>query len=361
MKLTGRDVVTPDAHGPADLTDAARRPGTPDREQRPVSSRPVERIPELDGLRGVAVVLVLAGHLHLPGFTDGGNVGVTIFFVLSGYLITGVLLTSERIGTFYVRRAARLFPSLALLLAVVTVGALVTGAWAIASTGVVSSALYYSNIVFAGGTTLGPLDHMWSLATEEQFYFVWPWFVLLAPRRWLAPIAIIGILLASGLRLLGPQDDPALWSALHLPVTRMDALLVGCVVRLVPLRRPTFAMTACAAAVIALITVGISYSIVIPFLLLPLELAAAVVLLRRPAILAGRPLQWFGEISYALYLWHFPLLFVLGPIGALLAIPVAWASTRILEQPIRAWARRATSGGPSAPARASDKPQITPA
>src|SRR5436305_4332143 len=160
--------------------------------------RPVEAgrsyIPGLDGLRAVAVMMVIAYHLNIPG-ASGGNLGVGVFFTLSGYLITDLLLAHWRrhgnlgLGTFWLRRARRLLPALFLMLALVSVWVAVFDAGQLASVRrqVVSSALYVANwstiaqhgSYFARFATPLPLDHIWSLSIEEQFYLVWPWLLML--------------------------------------------------------------------------------------------------------------------------------------------------------------------------------------
>src|SRR5436305_10916259 len=163
--------------------------------------RPVEAgrsyIPGLDGLRAVAVMMVIAYHLNVPG-ASGGNLGVGVFFTLSGYLITDLLLAHRRehgsfgLARFWLRRARRLLPALFLMLAVVSVWVAVFDAGQLASVRrqVVAAALYVGNwstiaqhgSYFARFATPLPLDHIWSLAIEEQFYLVWPWLLWLAVR-----------------------------------------------------------------------------------------------------------------------------------------------------------------------------------
>jgi peptidoglycan/LPS O-acetylase OafA/YrhL len=298
--------------------------------------------PGLDGLRGIAILLVLGWHLRLPGFMDGGLVGVTMFFVLSGYLITGTLLADSALIPFYIRRAARLLPALILVLVTVAATALVTGAWNDVALGLGVSSLYIANFAYAFGWPIEPFGHMWSLATEEQFYLIWPFVVLLAPRR-LALIAIGGIAVCAVLRALSAPDNASLWMTLHLPLTRADALMVGCAIRVIPVRRPPAWLTALAALFLMVVVVaGIDAQLSIRFLLLPIAVAAAIVVLREPAWLAFGPLVATGRISYGLYLWHYPLIAALGPIGGILAFPIAFASHRILEEPIRRAARRYT-------------------
>ena len=145
--------------------------------------RPSERLghrPGLDGLRGLAVLLVLAQHLGLPVFRGGGLVGVLLFFVLSGFLITWLLLDEHAatgridIRAFYVRRARRLLPAFVAMLAVVVgVAALVGNLGGIAGPAIVAGA-YVANWSHLFDIDMGPLNHTWSLSVEEQFYIVWP-------------------------------------------------------------------------------------------------------------------------------------------------------------------------------------------
>jgi peptidoglycan/LPS O-acetylase OafA/YrhL len=316
-------------------------------------------VPEFDGLRAVAVLLVMAGHAQLIGFADGGLVGVTIFFVLSGYLITGILIADgarkiTQLGPFYARRAARLLPAVAILLATTSVVALASGTWSQVATGVVSAALYVANFVDASGANMGPLEHTWSLATEEQFYFVWPALLLLLGRsRRLVIVVIVGIVAIALMRAVSATDDRTLWSIFHLPITRADALLVGCGAQLLRIRRPHRALALVAMSFLTLIVVaGLAPATTIRYLLLPVALAAVVILLARPAILGLRPFVAIGRISYGLYLWHYPLAVVFGPIGILAAFPIAASSFVLVEHPLREAVRsrlRRTPFSPTAP------------
>jgi peptidoglycan/LPS O-acetylase OafA/YrhL len=312
--------------------------------------------PEFDGLRAVAVVLVMAGHARLIGFADGGLVGVTIFFVLSGYLITGVLIADgarkiTQLGPFYARRAARLLPAVAILLTAVSVVALATGAWSQVATGVLSAALYVANFADASGANMGPLEHTWSLATEEQFYFIWPALLLLIGRsRRLVTLVVVAIAAIALTRAVSAADDRTLWSIFHLPITRADALLVGCAAQLLRIGRPQRTLGLLAMSFLTLIVVaGLAPATTIRYLLLPVALAALVILLARPTILARRPLVAIGRISYGLYLWHYPLAVAFGPIGILAAIPVAAASFVLVEHPLRDAVRRRLLGSPLQP------------
>src|SRR3989442_2014318 len=184
----------------------------------------------LDGVRAVAVLLVIAYHLGLPA-ARGGMLGVGVFFTLSGYLITDLLLGHWRqhghlgLGEFWVRRARRLLPALFVMLAVVSVGTALFDAAQLADTRrqVIAALGYFNNwstiaahgSYFARFATPLPLDHLWSLAMEEQFYLVWPWLLLLGiwtvrTRRVLALVILLGAVgSAVSLRPLSlPGPDP---------------------------------------------------------------------------------------------------------------------------------------------------------
>jgi peptidoglycan/LPS O-acetylase OafA/YrhL len=295
----------------------------------------------------MAVVLVMGSHFGVPGFSSGGFVGVTLFFVLSGYLITSVLVAERQasgrvsLRRFYLRRAARLLPALAVVLVVVG-GALVAldGA-SVAVAGVTSAALYVSNLAVAAGINTGPLEHTWSLAIEEQFYLVWP-AVLLAlwsRPRGLLTVVLAGIAVATLLRI-GADT----WWAYHFTLTRADAVLVGCLLALrpAPFRAGWLAIVVLLIATLAPLDPGW----LVEWLLLPIAAVAGLAVIAAPRALGNRPLAYVGRISYGLYLWHFPIAAVLPTI---LAIPATFAiaatSYHLVEAPIRRWARSVDLGG----------------
>ena len=129
--------------------------------------------------------MVLAGHIGIPRIARAGTVGVSVFFVLSGFLITRLLLEEHRatgavrFGNFYARRALRLLPAMAVMLAIVGTWGAVSGE---INAPVLWPALYLSNIAVASGVDVGVFTHTWSLALEEQFYLVWPLVLLWALR-----------------------------------------------------------------------------------------------------------------------------------------------------------------------------------
>jgi len=290
----------------------------------------VRRVAELDGLRGVAVVLVVAGHLITgigpyprPGFGDlGGDLfqwadsaGVQLFFALSGYLITSLLLRelgaagSLDLRGFWIRRLRRLYPPLiAVCMAYLVVMLLLpwtrghdwTGvAWA--GLGDIGLALTYTgNVAWLWVPRSGWLGHTWSLAVEEQFYLLWPLVVLAVVGRFrpraLVPVIAAGTLFTIAARSLVPE------SVVEAGL-RWDALLVGALVAVLGWRTPRSLTVAALAAFAVLCVVD-----------LPIENVFYSVTAACAALIVGgaHHLHWLtngvlvhlGHISYGLYLWH---------------------------------------------------------
>ena len=225
--------------------------------------RPIEQgrryVPGLDGIRALAVISVIAYHLGLP-WAKGGMLGVGVFFTLSGYLITDLLLGHWRrhgglgLGTFWLRRARRLLPALFLMLATVSVWVALFDASQLDQVRrqVISSAFYFANwstiaqhgSYFARFATPLPLDHLWSLSIEEQFYLVWPWLLLLTIRCWGTRRALLWMTLglaAASMVAMGlefhPGYDPT--RAYEGTDTRAFTLLIGAALAIVwPSRLP---------------------------------------------------------------------------------------------------------------------------
>ncbi len=311
--------------------------------------------PELEGLRGVAVILILLYHAGLTGL-PGGFTGVEQFFVLSGFLITGLLLREIRqtstldLRSFYARRARRILPASFLILAATLVASAVVLSpirFSSAAKDIASAAVYVPNIRFAAqGTSYfhpkltSPVLHFWTLGVEEQFYFLWPLFLLLlhrlgartAPRMALG----VGVLVAGSLALsvVGTLFVP--WLAFFLLPSRAWELGAGGLLALAdrPLRR----LSTPVAIVAALLGIGM---ILVPAVLfnegthypgtaaLVPSLGTALIIVAGTACpgcwpvraLGWRRLRYVGRISYSLYLWHWPLL-VLGPVALRGVLPL---------------------------------------
>ena len=338
--------------------------------------------PDLEGLRAIAVSLVLLYHAAVPGF-GGGYVGVDVFFVLSGFLISGLLLRElEKTGTislssFYARRLRRLLPAVALLILVTVVASVVLlsplRAADVAADGVAAS-LYASNLRFAFQATdylqsqlaPSPLLHLWSLGVEEQFYLFWPALLLIATRvgsnraRRVGLVAAV-VVIASFALALWLTTASAPWAFFSLP-SRAWELGIGALLAVGASRLATLPRTlAAGAGWLGLVMIGVAGVVIdtsTPFpgmaALLP-TLGTALAMLPGmqraapgPARLLGwRPARFLGRISYSLYLWHWPLLVLPTAIAGqtlalpwrvglmLAAIPIAYASQRWLEDPIR--------------------------
>lgn len=290
--------------------------------------------PELDGLRGVAILAVLLSHAGFP-VPGGGIVGVTLFFVLSGFLITSLLLDerAERgrvsLVDFYVRRALRLLPALVVMVGVVTAIQIAFAAQSDPLRDAAAALSYAGNWSIISSGDIGLLHHTWSLAVEEQFYVLWPLLFLLL-IRW--PRAMLGLLCVAAAGALALRVDMVLTGApLHRVAngsdTRADALIAGCILALLVARgwRPPSRLASVAVFGLAACVLAVGYSPIG----LTFGLAATTVLATLAVAGAGRPAGWLrwaplrrtGRISYGIYLWHVPLMF--GMLVHATAIPLA--------------------------------------
>lgn len=326
--------------------------------------------PDIDGLRGVAVICVLLYHAF-PTALPGGFVGVDVFFVISGFLITGLVHAGIRAGdfsvlAFYARRVRRLVPA---LLAVLAAAALF-GWFALAPTElswlgewIQWSALFLGNAFaarsgdyFENSVLLTPLVHLWSLGVEEQFYLLWPVLLLLTVRYRMTRSILAAVLLSSLVI--------SVWGALSAPdthfyrlSTRAWELALGGCVAVRPLPRPGrhAALLSMAGAALVLGSAFLLDSNA-PFpgwLALGPSCGAALLIAAGPAVrlnrslLGSAPLIFLGCISYSLYLWHWPILafsrIVIGrPLAPLeasaalaAALACAVASYYLIERPAR--------------------------
>jgi peptidoglycan/LPS O-acetylase OafA/YrhL len=329
-----------------------------------MESRSLRYMPALDGLRAVAVGLVFYTHAvtFQPGFVKiPGGLGVDVFFVLSGYLITRILWReAERTGgidlpAFYLRRLMRLYPALLLMLAVVLLLYVAQeGAWpADRAFYALVAATYTSNIYMTvTGAFIDPFAHTWSLAMEEQFYLVFP-LVLLGLRRVGLPRQRIFVTLAA----LAVVSLAARWwwegDPFH-PLLKAGGLLAGCALALapsVPWARSAAAGVAGVAAVAAVVA-GEAAGLWMRDTSVVLLTAALMVLVPTLAegvgpasrALSARWIVHLGVISYGIYLWHYPILYVLRSVGLggwplllvglVTTLAVCEVSWRFVEQPV---------------------------
>ena len=346
----------------------------------------MQRRADIEGLRAIAVLAVLLFHAGVPGLA-GGYVGVDVFFVVSGFLITSLLVTEKEsngsisLSSFYARRVRRLLP----VAAVVAISTLVASwIWLeplrlrSVANDVLAVATFSSNFVFASRgadylqSTLppSPLQHYWSLAVEEQFYFVWPLLIAflcigastssrvnVRVRIGLlsAVVAVVSFVLC--MRMMESSQPWAFFS----PHTRAFELAIGALVAVIPM--VTFKWYQSLAAIAAWCgLVGIVATVVLfdettrfpgPWALAPV-LATAVVLRggnatpwAPVALLQLSPFQWLGSRSYSAYLWHWPILIIVaaafnrelsvtdGLVCIAIALGLSEFSFRFIENPIR--------------------------
>ncbi|HET7689345.1 MAG TPA: acyltransferase [Nocardioidaceae bacterium] len=315
--------------------------------------------PALDGLRGIAVILVVVHHAAPTAWPAAGTVGVTIFFTLSGFLITSLLLEEAgcggiRVGRFYLRRAARLVPALAALLVVSTALSAV-GSAQLTEGSIVAAGTYTANWVAASGTMLGALQHTWSLAIEEQFYLLWPLVLLAVGRRplLLAGICVSGIVGSLSVKFWMYDGTPeSVWRVYFGSDARADALLWGCLLA-VALRstRTTRALPAISsAALLVCLLASFDSSYAARNVLWPSVIPVVTTLVLFAVVRGGyrgwltsRPIVLVGRRSYGLYLWHYPV-FVLFDAPLVAELGLAWALTllswRLVEAPAQRWLHR---------------------
>jgi peptidoglycan/LPS O-acetylase OafA/YrhL len=290
----------------------------------------------LDVVRGTAIALVLLGHSGL-GFA--APVGVTLFFVLSGYLITRLLNdelgASDRVSLvrFYRHRFARLAPVLILVAAIVGGVGWASGDGQ-AVNGALASLTYWSN--WMTDADLKPMQHTWSLAVEEQFYLVWPLLLALlwrirAPLPTILAAGIVTVVAVRFAVVLGPAGTE------YRTTLRADALLIGCLLALVTVRPRTASLLPAAAGLIALSIIrwpdasqALGYTIAA-------ACSAVVVAWAARSGLTQPFLEHLGRISYGVYLWHVPVFAVVGAgmVGIGTTLVVGELSFRIVERPLR--------------------------
>jgi peptidoglycan/LPS O-acetylase OafA/YrhL len=333
------------------------------------NSRIFERLnaqhrPDIDGLRAVAVIPVLLFHAGLGAFT-AGFLGVDVFFVISGFLITSILVREAEEGrfsivAFYNRRVRRIFPALFVMLAAVTVAAafiLAPTAFSRYARSLIATTLFSSNFLFWKQTGYfdttaleKPLLHTWSLAVEEQFYLVWPLMLgtifRFGMKQYLLPLLCAGTALSFALAVAWPDKE----AVFYLPVTRAWELGLGAILAVRPTSLPRWASLVGIGAIVAAIVCFNEQT--------PLFIASGVACLGTATLicteggLGNRALSWapcvgIGLISYSLYLWHWPLLAFahylysgMPPVALTLPLLVlagliAYLSYKYIETPLR--------------------------
>ena len=317
--------------------------------------------PDIEGLRAVAIVLVVLGHV---GLVPGGYIGVDVFFVLSGFLITSLLLREVAAGgRISIRRSTpggrcaccprRRVVLLGTLIAThVWLSPLLAGRTA---GDAAAAAGYVANLVFAHrGTDYlasdaapSPFQHFWSLAVEEQFYLVWPLLIIALRGRRGRLRLVLGSLAAVSLLLSATETHRSAPWAYFGTHTRAWELAVGALLALYPLvTRPIVGWAGLAAILVAAFRYDDHTAYPGLYALLPV-LGAAAVVAGGNRVLGAGPLTAVGRLSYGWYLWHWPVL-IIGPAAlgiagttvqklalALAALGLAWLSLRLVEDPVR--------------------------
>ena len=299
------------------------------------------RRPALDGLRGIAVLLVIIGH-QTRSVTGAAWAGVSIFFVFSGFLITRLLLEEHREtgridrSAFYTRRARRLLPALALLLLFFATAAL-TGKYAWQP--IALAATFTANLAGPFGIILGGLGHTWSLALEEQFYALWPFALIpLARHRHGSRILILAALGSAALRIALVHDNHTGQLYGFRPDTRADAIIIGCLLALNVERvhrLPRLPLLAAVAALMATVCCFLNGWTATSWIITPVALSTAILIAWavRPGPVPGAraftnpALRGTGRISYGMYLWQEPIIVMASALPLAERVPVTLAAT----------------------------------
>jgi peptidoglycan/LPS O-acetylase OafA/YrhL len=345
------------------------------------------RIPSLDGLRAISIALVLYAHWGVTGsvpflqrlpmaqFEYWGSLGVSIFFVISGFLITTLLVNEKQktstvsLKNFYIRRVLRIFPAyygyllVIGLLAATSIISVTPRDWLISA---IYLRDYYSH-------TTDWTNHTWSLAVEEQFYLLWPLVLLVLKKRQLIAICFIVIGLAPFVRVLTYFLLPGLRDGIPIMFhTRVDSLMCGCLLALT--RFDSTAQTVKSwferhngplwAAVVLIVLSPVAqgrfhggYLLTVGYSLDNVAIALLIIwTVDHQDTVAGRVLNWrpiavLGTLSYSLYLWHVIFISPLGgakvpfPLNVALTFVVAWCSFHFIEAPFNGLRRRFGSTG----------------
>lgn len=352
---------------------------TPDRT---VPLRQGQYRPDIDGLRAFSILSVIIFHAF-PKALPGGFIGVDVFFVISGFLISGIILKSTNAGafsyvTFYSRRIKRIFPALIIVLVASMLAGwlfLLPDEWKSLDKHVFAGAAFISNIALMreGGyfeSGANPLLHLWSLGIEEQFYIAWPLLLAFVCRRraTILPAILLTLSLSFTLNLWYVEKKPSI--VFYFPAMRFWELALGALLAYVTLFRSkarlhglslrfldnpgvSFALSLSGLLLLASSLVLISETKAFPggWALLPtmgafLTIAAGPTAWFNRFVLSCRPIVFLGLISYPLYLWHWPILVfakLLGPTGStwpvaiavLSSITLSYLTYKFIEGPLR--------------------------
>ena len=329
--------------------------------------------PALDGLRGFAVLSVMMRHFQYERFNDhsivfmpGGGIGVDVFFVLSGFLITTLLLQewastgSISIRNFYIRRGLRLLPAVAaFLVAFVIIASFVPTPTS--STGDVSNSVLITNLVAIstysfnwlmaiGGDRVWGLGHLWSLSVEEQFYLFWPAILLVLLRLRVSPVLLLGLsgavfVISASLPLIWPEQG--FFRFYFATDYRLHTILVGCLLAQLYVggllktsitRHPIFKV-ALVASLVFLVMTATGLKNKDPFMFVGgytfvaiaagFVLTAALFATRGPGhwLLTNRAIVYVGKRSYALYLWHYAIAYWLRDLETVPQILLSFAAS----------------------------------
>ena len=344
--------------------------------------RSVKYRPDIDGLRAIAVLSVVAFHAF-PNWVQGGFIGVDVFFVISGFLISSLLFTSLENNTFsffdfYQRRIKRIFPALVVTLTFCCILGWLTlfpdeyqqlGRHIAGGAGFISNFILWKETgYFDNATDTKPLLHLWSLGIEEQFYIIWPLLLWASWKRKLHFLILLFIFITSSFLLNVLLIHHHAEATFYLPQSRFWELLCGSLLAWLLLYEPPivqqlkesgsqiqqdlfsilgFLLTAFTALTFSKQTVFPGVWAVLPVLGAVLIILAGPKAWLNRKILCNPLLIWFGLISFPLYLWHWPLLtfarIMEGEIPSqkrrivivLLSIILAWLTYKLIEKPIR--------------------------